>query len=64
MKKDFFTDPFDSTHYPEINGDTGTLSVDINPAMPINVAVHSHNNDPRRLPVFSAEDFFKLYQWY
>ncbi len=60
-----FENPFSpSPNFAVINGDTGTLSLDMNPGVPINGSVHSHYNDSNRLSVFSSDDFFKLYDWY
>lgn len=53
-----------STTFEEVNGVPGTLGVDINPAVPFDGVVHNHYNDSLRLPVFSFDDFYKLYEWF
>jgi hypothetical protein len=46
-----------------ISGPDGNLSIDINPAVPIDGVAHNHNNDPARLPIYSLDDLRLLYTW-
>ncbi|MCX6313160.1 MAG: hypothetical protein NTX08_00330 [Sphingobacteriales bacterium] len=43
------------------NGIPNDLSVTVNPSVPIDGVAHNHNIDPKALSVFSADDFFNLY---
>jgi len=61
-----FKNPFDNinTIHDSVAGPPGTLSISMSPAVPIDGALHNHYNDSLRLPVFSFDDFYQLYNWY
>ena len=62
----FFKNPLDNinTVYDTATGPPGTLGISMSPAVSIDGSVHNHYNDSLRLPVFSFDDFYQLYDWY